>query len=567
MARIRQFGVQRAAAWLAALALVAVLAAGCAVAPATAPALTEPEAVVVDLEEEALTLAYVRKAIEFFAENGLEATIERYSSKDSVEGERALVLINAEDGIVLAYQPVPFVVGDYAGPGGRYPDMALLLENATAEGFWISMRGLNPVSLQVEPRRLVGVIHEGLLFSAGHSALVENVQEATQEYVRAAIERYQSAGLDATVAYYNSQGSVEGQFYLFLIDANDIYLAHPVFPHLIGTDIKDVVGSDGQELGKEIAQATEDGAWVEYLWPHPVTRFEQKKVTWAQRHDGLLFASGYYLGEPETDTPPWRGADPREYTVAYVERAIERYKAGGLESLLNYYNSVASFEGQWYLFGTDADDIYIVHPLLPQLLGTDIKDVVGQDGFELGKELAKATEGEGVWVEYLWPHPVTLQEVPKVGYAVRYDGLLFASGYYPAVEDPVAHTHEYVQKAIAYYEENGLEATVAHYSDPASFDGQWNLVLVNEDGYVIVSGLLAGVLGSQVEDLETSDGRKFGQEAAAAARQGGGWVSFPYTVPGATESVYAHYWAIEHEGLIFASVYYDELPDVPEGAE
>lgn len=35
-------------------------------------------------------------------------------------------------------------------------------------------------------------------------------------------------------------------------------MARPIFPHLIGTDIKDVVGSDGQELGKEIAQATEE---------------------------------------------------------------------------------------------------------------------------------------------------------------------------------------------------------------------------------------------------------------------------------------------------------------------
>jgi signal transduction histidine kinase len=188
-----------------------------------------------------------------------------------------------------------------------------------------------------------------------------------------------------------------------------------------------VVGSDGQELGKEIALATNEGAWVEYLWPHPVSRKEQQKVTWAIRHDGLLFASGYYAGEPETGPPAWRDADPREYTVQYVNEAIARYERDGLESMLNYYNSVASFEGEWYLFATDANDIYHVHPLLPQLIGTDIKDVQGSDGYKLGEELAKATE-EGVWVEYLWPHPVTLKEVPKVSFAVRHEGMLFASG-------------------------------------------------------------------------------------------------------------------------------------------
>ena len=51
-----------------------------------------------------------------------------------------------------------------------------------------------------------------------------------------------------------------GSFICSLLTRNDIYLAHPIFPHLKGTDIKDVVGSDGQELGKEIAEATEAGA-------------------------------------------------------------------------------------------------------------------------------------------------------------------------------------------------------------------------------------------------------------------------------------------------------------------
>ena len=41
--------------------------------------------------------------------------------------------------------------------------------------------------------------------------------------------------------------------------------------------------------------------------------------------------------------------------------------------MLDYYNSVASFEGEWYLFATDANNIYHVHPLAPRLIGTDIK--------------------------------------------------------------------------------------------------------------------------------------------------------------------------------------------------
>ena len=261
--------------------------------------------------------------------------------------------------------------------------------------------------------------------------------------------------------------------------------------------------------------------WVEYLWPHPISRQEQQKVTWAIRHDGLIFASGYYAGDPESGPPAWRDADPRDYTVQYVNQAIERYERDGLDSMLNYYNSVASFEGQWYLFATDASDIYHVHPLIPALIGTDINNVVGSDGYELGKELAKAVDGgEGVWVEYLWPHPVTLREVPKVGYAVRHDGMLFASGYYPQVEDPATRTKEYVQQAIEYYQANGLDATIAHYNTRESLDGQWGLTMADENDVVRVAVLAQNLIGTDLKDVGAYRIRNIGEELAAATEDG-----------------------------------------------
>ncbi len=46
---------------------------------------------------------------------------------------------------------------------------------------------------------------------------------------------------------------------------------------------------------EEIARATEDGHWIHYLWPNPAAgRLEEPKHTWAIRHDGLIFGSGYY---------------------------------------------------------------------------------------------------------------------------------------------------------------------------------------------------------------------------------------------------------------------------------
>lgn len=526
-------------------------------APKPTPTPTpEPTPEPAPLNDEDLTRAFVTGAIEYYRANGLDATVEFYSSEAGTESGRALILVDTAEYILLVYQALPALQGQYVGSDSSFSGFARLAGLATEEGYWTTLRGINPDTRQEEPRRMLAVLHDGLLFAATHSALVEDVAESVKEYVSRAIATYEADGLEALITHYNSQDSLEGQFYLFLIGEDDIYLAHPIFPHLIGTDIKEVVGSDGQELGKEIAQATEEGAWVEYLWPHPVSRKEQQKVTWAIRHDGLIFASGYYAGEPETGPPAWRGADPREYTIQYVHAAIERYERDGLESLLNYYNSVASFEGEWYLFATDANDIYHIHPLLPGLIGTDIKDVVGSDGYELGKALAEATE-EGVWVEYLWPHPVTLKEVPKVGYAVRRDGMLFASGYYVRIEDPVGETIAYVERAIEYYKSNGLDATVALYSSEESLEGQWGLTLADENDVLLTAFIAPRFVGRDLKEIAV------GQELAAATEEGI-WISNIFPNVRSSETLYAHTWAIRYDGLLFMSRYYDDQPDIPE---
>ncbi len=530
-------------------------------APAATPeptAAPEPEPV----NEDDLTRAHVQKAIDYYEKNGVDATVAHYKSEAGVEDGRPLTLIDAE-GVLLVHLAIRSLEGQYVGSGSRFVGLGSLIDVATEEGYWVTTRSVNPATKQEEPRRVLVVLHDGLVFASSHSVLTEDVANSTKEYVNKAIAKYNEEGLDATIAHYNSQDSLDGQFYLFLIGADDNYLAHPIFPHLIGTDIKDVVGSDGQELGKEIAEATEGGIWVEYLWPHPVSRKEQQKVTWSVRHDGLIFSSGYYAGGPETGTPAWQDADPREYTIQYVDQAIERYERDGLQSMLDYYNSVASFEGQWYLFATDANDVYHVHPLISQLIGTDIKDVVGSDGYELGKALAAATDGgEGVWVEYLWPHPVSLQEVAKVGYAVRHDGMLFASGYYPQVEDPAAQTKAYVQKAIEYYQANGLDDTIAHYNSQEGVDGQWSLTLADENNIVRVAFLAQRTIGTDLKDLARGRVRQIGEELAAATTEGI-WVSHIFPNTRSSETLYAHNWAIRYDGLIFMSRYYDDRRDVP----
>lgn len=124
----------------------------------------------------------------------------------------------------------------------------------------------------------------------------------TVALVQAAIDLYKTEGLDAVIAYHNDPANIDGQWYVFITDENDFFLAHTPRPDLIGTDLKDVEWlaedverHDGSTLGAKIAMATATGSWIDYLWPNPENEQIEQKRTWAIRHDGYLFATGYYV--------------------------------------------------------------------------------------------------------------------------------------------------------------------------------------------------------------------------------------------------------------------------------
>ena len=267
----------------------------------------------------------------------------------------------------------------------------------------------------------------------------------TVAFVQAAIDLYKAEGAETTATYYNDPANIQGQWYVFMTDENNIYLAHPLIPRFIGRDITEIPGIDGAYIGAEIAMTTTEGHWTEYWWPNPKTNKLELKRTWSIRHDGYLFASGYYepwSPDPETLLTVSKD-DPESFTRAFVLAAVARYESEGVDAVAAHYNDPASIDGQWYVFITDADDLFVAHAPMQELVGTDLKDVIGLDGSALGVEIAKAT-GTGHWIEYLWPNPESDMEEMKRTWAIRHDGYLFGSGYYepagfrvPAAENPM----------------------------------------------------------------------------------------------------------------------------------
>ena len=238
----------------------------------------------------------------------------------------------------------------------------------------------------------------------------------TRFIVNNALNRYRTYGLDSTLAHYNHPESADGPWYVFIIGEDRRVIAHPD-PQRRGLDIRGWVGTDahGYNFGKDMLSATPDGKWVSYVyWDPKVPGALEYKHVWVVRHDGLLFASGWY-------------APAGEFTRFFVDRAVAMYRDRGLEAALAFYNAPESVNAQWYLFIADAQGKLIAH-YDPDRLGQDIRDLLGVDS------LPASTEG--AWFDHPDLNPATGRVEDKRFWVLPHDGLTFGSGWHPPHPDP-----------------------------------------------------------------------------------------------------------------------------------
>lgn len=134
---------------------------------------------------------------------------------------------------------------------------------------------------------------------------------------------------------------------------------------------------------------------------------------------------GFWDCEPGPRIEP----DPTSYTVGIVDSAVSFYIENGLEETVAYHSTKESRLDQWYVFIIDVETgKTIAHPD-PAMIGFDAATGVDATGYLYGPEILSADEN-GKWVEYVWESPITCLLHKKHSWIVRYDGLLFGSGWY-----------------------------------------------------------------------------------------------------------------------------------------
>ncbi len=243
----------------------------------------------------------------------------------------------------------------------------------------------------------------------------------TRHFVAQAIDYYNQHGREAALDFYNTPESVEGQWYIFILDENDLVVAH-LNPDRLGARGDEVTAPDGYPFGRMVnAVASPHGAWVDYPLINPVSGQAEIKHSWVVRHDGLIFGSGWY------EAAPSRTHAPGAFTQSFLDRALEMYRVLGREATLEYYSSPDSLDGQWYVFIIASDGTRLAHPLLP--VGVNILDGdPDPTGYHYRPDIV-GIEDRG-WISYIFHNPERDQLERKHTWLVRRDGLIFAAGYY-----------------------------------------------------------------------------------------------------------------------------------------
>ena len=246
----------------------------------------------------------------------------------------------------------------------------------------------------------------------------------TRYFVQNAISQYETYGLETVLAYFNSTQSIDGQWYVFIIDEDDLIIGDPD-PGRVGLDLKGPAGTDanGYKFGPELLSATEDGKWVSYVYRNPESgdiasgdfgELELKNV-WVVRHDGLLFASGWYIGADEfarrlvTIALSEFQSGGLAATLAYF--AEPESALAGLDTAIAYYNQAETVDGKWSAFIADASGKVVAHSN-PAMIGSDLRELFGAGAIE-------ATEG-GNWVT---------TDAVRI-WVAESDGFVFGSGWH-----------------------------------------------------------------------------------------------------------------------------------------
>ncbi|QAU35018.1 methyl-accepting chemotaxis protein [Janthinobacterium sp. 17J80-10] len=125
-----------------------------------------------------------------------------------------------------------------------------------------------------------------------------NADEA-REMVESGVAFVRSHGRNAFVDDVCKQEKsqfIDRDMYLSVYDLDYLFVANGANPRLVGVDGKGLKDSDGKLFVVDIVNMAKSkgNGWVDYKWPHPLTKEIQSKSVYLEKVDDLVISCGFY---------------------------------------------------------------------------------------------------------------------------------------------------------------------------------------------------------------------------------------------------------------------------------
>ena len=212
-----------------------------------------------------------------------------------------------------------------------------------------------------------------------------------------------------------------GYFYAYNLEG--VNVVHPINKALVGKNLIDMKDKEGNFVIKDILKSAKEGTGVtKFIWPHPVTKQDEPKLSYNFYYEPLDIVIG---------------------TGDYASSIKEHFQSEAIK-VLNKLRYTKDDEGYFFAYkkASNGKYVYAFHATKPELQGKEIKlEDPDTKGKPFRKELvdgALKNQSEGVFVTYNYENPVTKKDATKLTYAKyfkEWDWVIVSGVYIDGIEE------------------------------------------------------------------------------------------------------------------------------------
>ncbi|MEH6800698.1 MAG: cache domain-containing protein [Pseudomonadales bacterium] len=254
-------------------------------------------------QEEARAKRLLNEAIEYYRSHGDDAMAAFSRQGRFVQDDLYVYVINT-DGVMLASGgPSANLIGRDVG-AALNDDLNKPLKEAlslpeTGEMHAADYRWMNWSDGREERKRVLFQRLDDKVFSVGYYLPRSSEDEAKQF-----LDRVTAAVAQSPEETFVRINALDAEFqsddlYAFVVDLDtERFVAHGYNLRLVRSDFRKIHSANEHPIGQQILEAVEinDEGTVSYVWPNPVTRKNEQKITMFRRVGHYIVLVGYYEG-------------------------------------------------------------------------------------------------------------------------------------------------------------------------------------------------------------------------------------------------------------------------------